>query len=275
MYALLIAVAACIGITIYRSCSADEDFWGFDEEYTSTENTRSEVKDMSEYLTLSTYEPNKWTYEDNMIIQKALNRMTIKSKDGMGFIQETKGSELNMSKELFNFIKNGFEGGNKLMKENNHSKSYNKKSISRRKTRNPENFNFHNCTYQDCVGHCIAYYRGLNVDEVNNTIQARYSYYPDFYVRDEDIEDVFGLFWSFVCHGYFLPQNATFPYAVPGIILIPNHAINGYYIYIYGSDYVITCYDDQKKKMWFFFLYTNQCAPCPENVSTTLFGYYT
>ena len=75
MYALLVAVAAMIGITIYGSCSADEDFWGFDNEYASSENTRSEVKEASGYLKLSTYDFTKWTYEDHVIIQEALTRM--------------------------------------------------------------------------------------------------------------------------------------------------------------------------------------------------------
>jgi len=75
------------------------------------------ITDKSEYLTLSTYDPSKWTYEDNVIVQKALNRMTIISENGMSFVKDMKASDLNMSEELFNFIKKGFKDGNTLMEE--------------------------------------------------------------------------------------------------------------------------------------------------------------
>ena len=75
------------------------------------------LTDKSEYLTLSTYDPSKWTSEDNVIVQKALNRMTIISENGMSFVKDMKASDLNMAEELFNFIKKGFEAGNALMEE--------------------------------------------------------------------------------------------------------------------------------------------------------------
>jgi hypothetical protein len=180
MYALLVAVAAMIGVTIYGSCSADEDFWGFDDEYTSTENTRSEVKDMSGYLKLSTYDPFKWTYEDNVIVQKALNRMTLKHEGTKVIVKDKNGSDLNMSEELYNLIKDGFGDGYEVMQENHSGQSNKKKNISRRKTRDPENFNYHNCTRKDYVGHAIALNVSQNIDSVNNRIQREvWSSYPN------------------------------------------------------------------------------------------------
>ena len=272
MYALLVAVAAMIGITIYGSCSADEDIWGFDNEYPSLENTRSEVKDMSEYLTLSTYDPTKWTYEENVIIQKALNRMTLTSKDGLGFIQETKGGELNMSEELFNLIKKGFEDGNALMKES-YQGTNNKKKNARRKTRDPEG-NMHFCTGQDCVGHSIAYYLNYDIEYVNNVIHNDLLSYPELDVPKEDLEYTLRLFHPFIRQNYFHPIDAVFPYLISGIILIPNHAINGYCIYLNGNDHILFCYDDQKKKWVFGSLPARKCADDPRYVTSTSFGYY-
>ena len=101
MYALLIAVAAMIGITIFGSCSADGDFWGFDNEYASSENTRSEVKDMSEYLTLSSYDFTKWTDEDYAIIGKAIERMNITLKNERYVPLMSSAKAINVSDSLY------------------------------------------------------------------------------------------------------------------------------------------------------------------------------
>ena len=273
MYALLIAIAAMIGITIYGSCSADGDFWGFDEEYASTKNTRAEKTDMSEYLTLSTSDPFKYTEEDWNIIGKAIMRVTIKYEDGLSHVQETKGTELNMSKELFSFIKQGFEDGNKLIQEKKHGLSKIKKQIVRRKTRDVEG-NIHICTGNDCVGHSIASYLGLNIEYVNNTIHAKYHDYPDSIVKYAQLEPTLNLFRPFVRQSKFFPDNVTPPCATPGILLIPDHAVYALSTSPNSSGYVISCYDDQRKEWPLYTTPVNQCAPAPESVSWALFGYY-
>ena len=115
MYALLVAVAAMIGITIYGSCSADEDFWGFDEEYASTENTRAEKMDMSEYLTLSSYDFTKWTDEDYAIIGKAIERMNITLKNERYVPLMSSAKAINVSDSLYITIQNMYERTNKLI----------------------------------------------------------------------------------------------------------------------------------------------------------------
>lgn len=84
---------------------------------TPTLDPRAVEKDMSEFLKLSSYDPFKWTQDDHFIMQRALNRMTIRSENGMSSVKDMKSSDLNMSEELFNFIKKGFEAGNALMEE--------------------------------------------------------------------------------------------------------------------------------------------------------------
>ncbi len=117
MYALLVAVATMIGITVYGSCSADEDFWGFDEEYASTENTRAETKDMSEYLTLSTYNPKCWKNKELMLVGKAIERIGIifnESKHRYEF-GATSCRDVNISDSLYHVITSMFEHTNKAM----------------------------------------------------------------------------------------------------------------------------------------------------------------
>lgn len=141
MYALLIAVAACIGITIYGSCSADEDFWGFDEEFKSTENTRAENMDMSEYLTLSTYDFNKWTEEDYRIMEIAEDRMGVyysESKNRYN-IATRNGKSINISESLYNTIQSQYELTNSILNTKTNHK------IIRHKRSNEENAPSYNC----------------------------------------------------------------------------------------------------------------------------------
>ena len=78
IYALLIAVAAMIGVTIYGSCSADEDFWGFDEETISNKNTRADMD--YDFLDIECSDINCLTIKDFAIIGEARNRLTVSCK---------------------------------------------------------------------------------------------------------------------------------------------------------------------------------------------------
>lgn len=141
MYALLVAVAAMIGVTIYGSCSTDEDFWGFDAIKTSEENTRSELMDMSEYLTLSTYDFNKWTEEDYRIMEIAEDRMGVyyaESKNKYD-IAAKNGKSINISESLYNTIQSQYELTNSILNAKTNHK------IIRRKRSNAENTPSYNC----------------------------------------------------------------------------------------------------------------------------------
>ena len=61
--------------------------------------------------TFPTPNPFKWTQDDHFIMQRALNRMTLKHEGTKVTVQDTKASDLNMAEELFNLIKDGFEDG--------------------------------------------------------------------------------------------------------------------------------------------------------------------
>ena len=85
---------------------------------TPTLDPRAVEKDMSEFLKLSSYDPFKWTQDDHFIMQRALNRMTLKHEGTKVTVQDTKASDLNMAEELFNLIKDGFEDGYSVPEEN-------------------------------------------------------------------------------------------------------------------------------------------------------------
>lgn len=77
---------------------------------TPTLDPRAIEKDMSEFLKLPTGNPLKWTYDDYFIIQRAFTRMAssktlIHEGTKIIFNKDAKASDLNMSEELFNFIK--------------------------------------------------------------------------------------------------------------------------------------------------------------------------
>ena len=85
---------------------------------TPTLDPRAVEKDMSEFLKLSSYNPFKWTQDDQFIIQRALNRMTLKREGTKVIVKDMKASDLNMAEELFNLIKDGFEDGYSVPEEN-------------------------------------------------------------------------------------------------------------------------------------------------------------
>ena len=81
-------------------------------------------KDMSEYLALSTYDSKKWTTADLSILDKAYMRLTKKYENGQAYIKESKGSELNMSEELFIASKKIFEDRYAVMKKSKSGNSF-------------------------------------------------------------------------------------------------------------------------------------------------------
>ena len=282
MYALLIAVAAMIGITIYGSCSADEDFWGFDNEYASSENTRSEVKEASGYLKLSTYDFTKWTYEDHVIIQEALTRMRsskVLIHEGAKIIvkKDAKASNLNMAEELFTFIKDASGDGYDVMRENNAGQSNKKKNISRRKTRNPEFFGSHNSTQQDYFGHAIAHCLNLDIDSVNNKIQTNvYFSYPEEALPGGIIPQAFNEFnniKSFVQQGEFFPAGTQLPCPIPGIVFTPGEALNGELVYFDGIFFDLIGYSALENVLRLYPLSDRFCFP-PALVDSTHFAYF-
>ena len=285
MYALLIAVAACIGITIYGSCSSDEDFWGFDEEDVSTENTRAEKMDLSGFLKLPAGNPLKWTQDDYLIIQKVFIRMEAKNsikQEGAKFVidKDAKASDFNISEVLFDFIKD-LCGDGYYVSEDYLGQSNKKKSFSRRKTRDSEHNNYHICTDNDYVGHAIAHCLNLDIDTVNNIIHGTYPDYPDERLSCSEILSalvLFNSYKSFVQQVSFWNETATptLSCQIPGIVFTKNEALNGLFINFNNCSYSLFGYNAQKKKIKAYPLDENNCYYICDvmNSDSTLFAYY-
>ena len=225
MYALLVAVAACIGITIYGSCSADEDFWGFDEEYISTENTRAEKMDMSEYLTLSTYDFKKWEKEDWDTFIKASIRLTVSvQKDGHYLICEKSGKEVNISEELYNTSKQGYNNSNKLIAQNS-------KRIPRRKSSSNES----------------------NNPYVNDSLAKVFPTYAQNGIHRDSLLDAVKLFKRNASkQSKFVesdPVNTTY---IDGIAAISGHAVNTVLIHKIANYYEIMLLDYKNTDVYIF-----------------------
>lgn len=258
-------------ITAMYSCEGDE-FWGFENEYLNESiNTRANTN--SEFLDIHSTSPSGMTKKDWEIIGQALLRMTIINENDLSFVRDADGGKLNMSDRLFDFLKNGFDYGNKLLVDDKHVIFDKHKHVARRKTSAVEAFQ-HNCTGNDCVGHSISHYLHLDIESVNSTIHASLSSYPNYPVPCVNLESTLNLFQSFTKQSKFFPQNGPFPYAIAGIILIPGHALNGIYAYKYGGQCVIVCYDDQAKSSPIYYVPNNKCAKSPCEVTNDLFGYY-
>lgn len=101
-------------------------FWGCEKEslYESS---------YSEFLDLKTYEQSQMSLEDMEIIGLALQRLDIDKKNKLYQIKQTYGAQVNISENLFDYIKKGFEYTNKAL----NSKSLNS-SIVRLKSGNTE-----------------------------------------------------------------------------------------------------------------------------------------
>ena len=225
MYALLIAVAAMIGVTIYGSCSADEDIWGFDEETISNKNTRADMD--YDFLDIECSDINCLTIKDFAIIGEARNRLTVSCNHGVYAIKEKAGSEVNISEKLFNLIKTGYMNNNKLLQEKNRS------NIPRQKTSNIEGG--HICPYTDCLGHSIASYYSLNLNWVNNVLASHFSNYNTSGVPLEQAVSAVNLFCPASGQLKFVISDNMMPCEIKGILVIPQ-GNNSYHAY--NADYI-------------------------------------
>ena len=262
---------------VMAACTSEDLFI---DESNSTESALTRAALSNEYLDIKTTVHEELDKEDWDMVVKAISRLTIKTENGLNYIQESDVDELNMSKKLYNFIENSVVLGNELLLESDTTRHEAKLNISRVKTRGPESGGNtgtgHVCTFKDCVGHSIAYYLMLNVDEVNNRIAQHIPGYPySCGVPCDKIESTLALFGNFTRQSEYYPANVTPPCMISGIILISGHALNASIIAkdAYGN-HTLICYDDQYKQTRTYPVKGNQCATSPCSLSQDVFAYY-
>lgn len=67
-----------------------------------------------DYLTLDSYEFSDMSEKDIKTVFQAIERLDISSKNGLYHIKQTSGAQVDISEELFKFIKSGFNHTNEI-----------------------------------------------------------------------------------------------------------------------------------------------------------------
>lgn len=269
-FSVMAIIATFVFLTIQVSCESD-DLFGLNEGL-SEENLQTRSATDCKFLDIKSTVYNEMSMEDWEIVFEAISRLTIYSESGLSFVQNQKCNKLNMSDRLFDFIKTGFEQGNKLLQEEYHGQQEKKRLVRRKSSANE--INSHQCTGHDCVGHSISHYLNLDIEVVNATIHSNIPSYPQEGIDPDQIESTLNLFGSFSRQDKYFSSTSILPCVIPGIILIPRHALNGIFIREYGDEFVLVCYDDQYVTARFFIVSQNKCASSPLDVTSELFGYY-
>lgn len=124
--------------------------------------------------------------------------------------------------------------------------------------------------------HCTVIMEDIYHRQKLNSISS--SQHGDYDMPDVPcwiLEATLGLFRNFTKQSKYCSDSETFPCSIPGIILIPNHAVNGKLIFKNESGgYGLMCYDHQKGSTIWLQTNYNLCASVPCNVSTGYYGYY-
>lgn len=108
------AMALCINLA--GSCSADDDYFGLDDESYSYQ-ARAATSDNLGYLSLSSYNPAEWTDSDYTIMSVAAERIGVsfsQSKNKYVF-SESSGKNINVSDSLYDLVKSQYELTNTIL----------------------------------------------------------------------------------------------------------------------------------------------------------------
>lgn len=263
------ALMATMTIALILSCDSD-DLFGLDEQQQTaqTSMTRAGI-DMSEYLTLKTYDFTKWTHEDWEILMKATCRLTIDmTKGGMYVIGEKSGNEVNISEKLYNTIKQGYANSNKLL-------SQHVRRIPRRKNASTEVVNPSGGSRTDCVGQAIAVYCSLDINYVNNRLAAEFPTYDQNGIHRDSLLYAVKLFKSNATQqNKFANTDPTGTLDINGIAAISGHAVNAYVIARYLDGYIIEMLDHKHNDVYIFLIKANAIPALDyENGSTLVYQF--
>lgn len=150
------------------SCSSDE-FYGFDSKEDIELNILS-VKNYQNYLELSRYDQgSEMSQSDFEILCEAESRLDFSTKKGLIIIAQTSGSEVNISEDLFKYIKNNYDHLNKIR---NYSKQ---KAAKRVKRNNPEGD--YNSKDHNGIAHSIAGTLSIPIEYVDSVLNVHFIEY--------------------------------------------------------------------------------------------------
>ena len=113
-----LTVIAFVIITA-TGCSSDADYFGLDdvdETFDAERTTRASFIDCSEYLTISSFDVEKWCKDDYEAFSIAMDRIGVNFSDSQNkyIFNEPSGKYINISDSLYNCVIEMFERTNSL-----------------------------------------------------------------------------------------------------------------------------------------------------------------
>lgn len=168
------AMAVSIMVALFTASCSNDEFFGFDDEYSSNylteKQTVIEIKpttyDFSEYLDIENLSLSKMTEEELVILEKAEGRLSYSVVDGYCYVHEKSASEINISEKLFHYIIDCFDNNNDFMRK------IKKGKIKRTKGGDPEVIIKH-----DCVAHAISYMCSIDYATVDSWLSSTFGAY--------------------------------------------------------------------------------------------------
>jgi len=139
--------------------------------------TSCEQEDMfdnitSEYLELSTYEVAEMSEQDFQKIFQAIGRMKLSIEKGNTYdIKNKSETQINISRQLFGFIKEGFDHTNKLNRLEVNPPRF---SFLRLKQTTAEGDQDGGGPPTDCMAHAIAHLSGVPLTQVKSWLENNY-----------------------------------------------------------------------------------------------------
>ena len=110
---------------------------------------------------------SKMSEKDMETIGQAIQRLNITKNNGLYQIKQRSGRQFNMSEDLYEFVTDGFEHTNSILRP----KSFNN-LIPRLKSGNPENNNSQPSDTTYCVAHALAGMGGATFENVKALIDS-------------------------------------------------------------------------------------------------------
>lgn len=124
------------------------------------------------HLDVETYDMSKMSANEVETVGKALQRLNISKKNGLYQIKQTSGAQVNISEDLFEYIKKGFEYTNKIICPKSFDNQIPRlKSGSQEGDEDPLPENNPN----DCVAHGLANMGNVSYDSAYAYIDSSYN----------------------------------------------------------------------------------------------------
>ena len=120
-----------------------------------------------EFLKLDSYNLSEISKKDMSILNGALGRLDVYKKNGFYHVKQTSGAQVNISEDLFNFIKSLYDNTNDI-KSQSCKLSY---SVPRLKSEDPEGTD---SSSSDCMARAISYAGGGTYGSVGSYLISQY-----------------------------------------------------------------------------------------------------